>query len=418
MLSFMRWIQGYVNLKICGMDMERFLNLCRHHNISLWNLQYQKDTITFSMKRNQVVQVKDLLKKTGCQCHIGKRYGLYSFFFRYRKRKLFFGGILLFVLILYIFSRFLWTIEIDGNFTNTSETILEFLKEKHIYAGMYKKDIACEEIEKMIRNQYFDITWVSAELTGTRLSLHIKEKIDTFVVQEEKEPYHIIADKDGVITSIITRAGTPKVQVGDTIKKKDILVSGIVEVLDDNKEVMLTNFVNADADIYGETEYSYHDEIPLEYLKKHYTDKSKKGLELKVFSRLFLFGGSLKEEGNYKTDRISQTKQLEIYHNFFLPVYYGTYETKQYSNEKKTYSQDEVYNIAQNHLEKFLKKLQEKGIQIIHKDVKIKVAGKKCISDGKIHVVEQLGAIQTITSQEKEEHTIKQDNKEENTDEP
>ena len=53
----------------------------------------------------------------------------------------------------------------------------------------------------------------------------------------------------GVVTSMITRAGTPKVKPGDEVEKGQILVSGIVDVYNDAKEVVNQRPVSADADI-------------------------------------------------------------------------------------------------------------------------------------------------------------------------
>ena len=51
------------------------------------------------------------------------------------------------------------------------------------------------------------------------------------------------------MTSMITRAGTPKVKPGDEVEKGQILVSGIVDVYNDAKEVVNQRPVSADADI-------------------------------------------------------------------------------------------------------------------------------------------------------------------------
>ena len=38
LLSIIRYIKGYLRIKIIGYSPERFLNLCRHHHIYLWGL--------------------------------------------------------------------------------------------------------------------------------------------------------------------------------------------------------------------------------------------------------------------------------------------------------------------------------------------------------------------------------------------
>lgn len=50
------------------------------------------------------------------------------------------------------------------------------------------------------------------------------EKKETEGINSANLPTDLIADKNGVITSMITRKGVPMVSVGDTVKKGDLLV--------------------------------------------------------------------------------------------------------------------------------------------------------------------------------------------------
>ena len=59
-------------------------------------------------------------------------------------------------------------------------------------------------------------------------------------LQEEAVPCDLIADLDGEIVSMTTRSGVPKMKTGDTCQKGDLLISGIVEILNDSQEVVRT----------------------------------------------------------------------------------------------------------------------------------------------------------------------------------
>lgn len=39
LLSLIRYIKGYLRIRIIGYSPERFLNLCSHHHIYLWGLE-------------------------------------------------------------------------------------------------------------------------------------------------------------------------------------------------------------------------------------------------------------------------------------------------------------------------------------------------------------------------------------------
>lgn len=120
-------------------------------------------------------------------------------------------GILSAFTILFVLSLFVWKITVEGNYTYSDEEILDFLNEQGITHGMYAESVDGEKIEREIRNKYFDITWVSVELKGTKLIVHIKEN---FNVEKHKESnqWDIMATEDGIVDNIVTRSGTALVK--------------------------------------------------------------------------------------------------------------------------------------------------------------------------------------------------------------
>ena len=68
--------------------------------------------------------------------------------------------------------------------------------------------------------KYPEITWVSAKLEGTRLTLEVQEGIFTGDdMPKEQTASNLAAEKDGTIVKMVTRAGVPLLHPGDTCKK-------------------------------------------------------------------------------------------------------------------------------------------------------------------------------------------------------
>ena len=131
------------------------------------------------------------------------------------------------------------------------QEILDFLKEEGIVHGIQRSKISCSAIATTIRENYNDITWVSARIEGTCLVITVKEGIFTDAVEkEENTPCNLTADQNGVIVRMITRAGYPKMHVGEECHIGDVLVSGCLELKNDSQEVVRYEGVHADADIY------------------------------------------------------------------------------------------------------------------------------------------------------------------------
>lgn len=386
--SFVKYVCGFLTVQVNGIHKERFLNLCHRRNIHVWNVSYKDDGFIYDISVSDFRKIKIPFRKTHVKIKILQRHGLPFFLYKKRKHKIFAVSLVLFFVILYIMSCYIWDITLDGGYTYTEEEIIRFLKENQVYHGMFKKKIQCDEIERLIRNEYFDITWVSAELDGTRLIIHIKENFDDLKKEQAESPRDLTANKDAVITSIITRAGTPQVVQGTEVKEGDILVSGIVSVLDDNKEVMSTHQVCADADVYGQVIYSYEKQFSLVQEEKVYTGKESKSKFLQLFSgRLH----SMRSPGYESYDTVKSEHQLHIFDNFYLPIYWGTESRKEYVLSRKTYTEEEAKAVAKQELENFFAKMDEKGIQIIENNVKIDVGNGVCSAKGNIVAIEPIG---------------------------
>ena len=79
--------------------------------------------------------------------------------------------------IIFILSRFIWNIEIDGNLSHTDTSIILFLREKGICTGRLKKNIDLDSLEEDLRLAYDDISWVSARIEGTVLKIQLRRDL-------------------------------------------------------------------------------------------------------------------------------------------------------------------------------------------------------------------------------------------------
>ncbi len=211
LLKFIRYLKGYLRIRITGRSAERFINACRHKGIFLWGLKSVSGSYEMNVTIRGFRQLKPVLRKTGTKVVIIKRTGLPFFLQKYHGRKLFFCGAALCVMLLLLMSQFIWNIDITGNSTYTDETLLKFLASTDVKTGIRKSKVDCARIAKDVRKAYDDIVWVSASIKGTVLCVKIKENEDSMdtAVQLEKTdvPLDIVADQDCIIRDIVVRKG-------------------------------------------------------------------------------------------------------------------------------------------------------------------------------------------------------------------
>lgn len=395
-----------MKIRVEGYSPERFLNLCSIHEILIWDLKNCENAYEMYMSVKGFRQLLPIVRKTKTKVRIIRRCGMPFLLHKYRKRKIFFAGIIISTFLIYVLSLFIWDVDFQGNRSRTNRELMNFLEENNLHHGMMKKDIDCEEVETLIRNHYDDIIWASVEMKGTRLIINVQEglKIENNGNTLSEEPTDICAAKAGTIESIITRSGTPLVSVGDEVSKGAILVQGRMDIVGDNGEIVNYQYCTADADIYIRTEYDYADSFPRKHMEKEYLGKPDSTYYVKTFSKEWKLNFWNQGE-NMKYDKKVEEKQLHLWNNFYLPFYWKTVTKDYYKEVEKTYTKEEAKQVAMDHLEQFCKDLTKKGVQIIENNVTIQIDENRCKASGSLLVVEKTGVKQptkilTIPSQE------------------
>lgn len=391
LLAIIRYLQGYLHIRITGYSPERFLNLCSYRKLYLWGLEPQKNSYDMYITVKEFRKLKPIIRKTGTKVTIVKRIGLPFFFHKYKRRKLFFGGAFLCIVMVYILSLFVWEVEITGNITRTDETILEFLQTTKVKHGMWKKNVDCERIVKDIRKEFDDIIWVSAHVQGAKLYIHVKENTDTFLtdVVTQDESSDIVAKKNGVITEIITRQGVPLVKVGDEVKEGDILVTGQVDILNDSGEVVNSHYLDSDADIIAKTNVKYKEKLEFVHYEKKYMKSNRYGIYFKLGNSMFNLGYMKHKYDEW--EQYTSEKQFKIGPQFYLPFAVGIRKISQYQSVERVYTKKEMQRLLSKQFKDYCDDLKTNGIIILENHVEIYLHQKYGEAKGTLILQESIG---------------------------
>ena len=265
MRHFWQWFCGYVCVCMKGRQVNRFLNLCSRNGIHLWRIAYDvEQNLRANIRLHDFYDLKPYLRKTKTKIKILSKKGFPFWCHRHPRLKWFFC-ITFFLLCFGFYSlNFVWNIEVKGNSKVSTQDILECLDENEIKIGLKQETIDCSKIELLLREQFHQLGWVSVYLEHTNLCIEVKESLYDVIGHSEDvsgRMFHLIANKEGRISSIVTRAGKALVKEGQIVKPGDILVLGQSEIFDDNGEVKETLYLKADASIYADV--MYHMDIPL-----------------------------------------------------------------------------------------------------------------------------------------------------------
>ena len=403
MKEFFRYLRGYLKIKVWGYSPERFMNLCSNHHILLWDIARQEDCYTMYISLSDFYKLRPIVKKTGTRAAVLERYGLPFFIWKMRKRKVFALGLPCCLAFLIAMSQFVWAIDFEGNISITNDVLLDFLAENGVDYGVAKNKVDIEALEAGLRENFDIITWTSARIEGTHFIVKIKE--NDLAVEEETEDdkenwpgSNLVATQDGVVVSILTRQGVPKVTEGTSVQKGDILVSGAVPVMADDGTVREYQFCHADADVALVYEIPVHEEQPLLYEYKNYTNREKKDLFFSLGHKRYIL--KLGECRFVKYDTILDSRQLCILNQIYLPFYYGFVVHREYLPVEAVYQEKKAESMLNEALSKNIVSLEEKGVQIIQKDVKIEAVGNMLVMDGYMTVQGNDGKSQPVQEQQ------------------
>ena len=236
--------------------------------------------------------------------------------FGYRRRYGLILGAFVFLLIISYFSSLLWSLDVSGNQRLTDQEIRELLRECGVHEGVALKDINNDLVRIKIMSLSKDIAWISVNVKGMRAEVVVAEAERTPEKESSPDYSHIVASFDGLITGIVIERGQQIVKVGESVKKGDLLVSGIIEERDGD-----VSLVNASARVYAQTE---REVTCIQPYKRTVVSVSEGKIERISLESL---GKSIKFSLKYgltgaEYDIIRKRGSVCIFDSFRLPVYY------------------------------------------------------------------------------------------------
>ena len=145
-------------------------------------------------------------------------------------------------------------------------------------------------------------------------------------------------------------------------------MTGAVPIYNDALEITNYHYYDADADILLKTTMVYQENLNEIYSQKEYTGRKKKIQYFKIYNKDI----HVPFQPSYAYyDIYTTSNQIVLFDTIKTPVYYGTYEAREYIVVEKKYTKEEIAEIANTKLNLYYESLSQKGVQILQKDVKI-----------------------------------------------
>ena len=363
--KILQYVTGYVDIKIEGYYIERFINICTTKQILLWNLK-REDSITLhaSIEVKNFKELKGICKKTKCKIKIERKRGLPFTIKKYRKRKVFIALLIIIILSIVSLSNFIWNIEVVGNDTINKEEILALAESEGLAIGKLKSSVDTKNVINTIRLERDDVAWVGIEIKGTNAVIEIVEADEKPEIVNEDEYCNIVSDRDAMITKVSAQNGTPLVSEGDVVTKGDVIISGTME-----GKYTGTRYVHAQGEVQAKVWYTNTQKVNLKETQKRETGNQETKYSVKINNFQINLHKSIPNFEKY--DTIETYKKLKLFSDFYLPVEVVEYTYKEYEEVLIIHSIEKAKQIGIDRAADELKE-QIEGKDILNKQVNVK----------------------------------------------
>lgn len=357
------YILGYVDIKVEGYYIERFINICNNKKIFLWNVKRDKSTIMYArIGINEFKRLKKIAKTTKCKIEIKNKKGLPFFLNKYRKRKIFALCLISIILILVITSNYVWNIEVvsDGNIDECE--IISMLEQEGLKIGTLKGKIDVKKVINNIRLNRNDIAWMGIKIDGTNAKVEIVKSKEKPQIIAEDEYCNIVSNKEGIITKINAQNGTLAANVGDLVKVGTPLVNGWLE-----GKFTGIRYVHARADIEAKVWYTKKTKAYYNQLISVPTGKKENKYSININNFKINFYKSLSNFQNY--DTINENKKVKLFSNFYLPIEWKKATNYEYEQKEVTYTEEELISMNVPKIEEELQNEIADTSDIVNKQI-------------------------------------------------
>ena len=370
LIKFLRYFLGYVRFSVKGEFPERFLTQLAQSNISAWDIRRTRSGLEAKVLVKDYLKFHSVKAKNRVKTRVLARFGLPFFIKKHRLRVGFAAGLVLYFAALFFLSSFVWNVRVVGNVTISEKDILAACERLGLYEGVRRSDIDQELFRTRLALEFDNIAWASVNIEGVRATVNISESEPDRL--PPKAPSNLVAGFDGVITAIEVTEGTIKTAVGQTVRKGDLLVSGITEYKDGTY-----SFGASEGEVIAQTERELECFVPFEQTEKRYVGRPIKRRVLTFFGlNIPLYLGTV--EGPYETETVC--RRFEKY-EMYLPIKLTETEFLKYETVNITLSEEAAVQKAEAELLK-LEESELKNAEILEKkaDFEVTSSGVRIIT--------------------------------------
>ena len=401
MIKFFRWLFGYVEFYFKGGFLEGFINDCYKNSLGIYDLERIDDTLVGFIRVSNYKKLHSIAYKHGGIVKIIKRRGPIFAFNKLKNRWGLLSGVIAFLFIINFLSGFVWDIEVVGNTKVATDELVQILNDNGVTIGTHWSSINRNAIKDYILSSLDDCAWAHINRIGSKLILEVSESVEKPNIVEKRVPSNLKAKKDGVIVKTRTHGGWQVAQVGDSVKKGDLLVSGVYESEHNKTNV----YAHASGEYIANVKENVELFVSRKQTVKNY-DNPKKYKTLIFYNlKLPLYIGKI----NFNSCDIQNDEIFLRFNDKNLPIGITTITVNHYTPTEILLNDNELTTLINSEVEKKIQ--NELGqYEILGKNIDILLNESEACACGYVNCLEDIAEIINITKDDNILCSIAQNN--------
>ena len=329
---------GYFEIKISRADAPKAADIFLKDGISL-RLRDGCGIILPARERERVIALLD----GKIEYTVSETKGVYGFVRKNRRRYGVMGALFLSAILYFFLAGLVWDVRIEGCETGREAEIVAELSECGLSVGSFWRSIDKNAIETKTLQLSDNVSWLNINRRGAVAYVAVVDK----VVHDEEAPYegyaNVIAARDCIIEEITVKRGIAAVKPGMSVKKGDLLISGVLPM------ELGGGFCYAEGEVIGRFSDGVTVQISSVIEEREYSEQKLFECSAKIFGfniNIFKRYGNLGKS----CDIIEETKKTELWGGKMLPVSLTVKYLRNYTESRRTYTSEEMVALASERL--------------------------------------------------------------------
>lgn len=319
------YLRGSLRVRVLCAFPERVLNICSARGIAFSAPAFLGgNELAFTIDRRDWRRVREACAAIEAQAHIERAAGVPFALGRLRARRALLAGLALCAALLAVNACFVWDLRVEGCEKVSGERVLRVLAKNGLRRGTPVFSLRRRSLCNQVLLEMPELAWLTVNIRGCRATVIVRETIPKPEIVNESRPTNVVARRDGLITEVRALDGEAKVLPGTTVRRGQLLISGIVNTSGVESPVVGTRYLAGKGEVRARTWYELSTRIPLwREIKSPTGEPIKCHAVLWGEKRVKIIGkGSGNFRGNY--DKITVREQWVLPGGLALPLTWVT----------------------------------------------------------------------------------------------